>query len=76
MPRGFKQELKIENSQPRLFDMDEISSIREERRQQFMEQGIDDEKGGLSVFNKILQDYKVYRNKKVNKKKLKHLIQK
>ena len=35
-----------------------------------MEQGIEDEKGGLSVFNKILQDYKVYRNKKVNKKKL------
>ena len=39
-----------------------------------MEQGIDDEKGGMSVFNKILQDYKVYRNKKVNKKKLKRVI--
>lgn len=40
-----------------------------------MEQGIDDEKGGLSVFNKILQDYKVYRNKKVSKKKMKQLIE-
>lgn len=41
-----------------------------------MEQGIDDGKGGLSVFNKILQDYKVYRNKKVSKKKLRQVIQK
>lgn len=54
--------------------MDEISSIKEERREEFMEQGIDDEKGGLTVFNKILQDYKVYRNKKVSKKKMKEVI--
>ena len=40
--------------------MDEISSIREER-QQFMEQNMS---GEMSVFNKILQDYQKYRNKK------------
>lgn len=36
-----------------------------------MEQAISDQTGGMSVFNKILQDYKVYRDKKGNKKKLK-----
>lgn len=72
MPQGFKNQVKKEHGgdRPRLFSMDEISSIKEER-QQFIEQGMDEEIGGVSVFNKILQDYKVYRNKKVNKKKMK-----
>ena len=49
--------------------MDEISSIKEER-QQFMEQNLT---GEMSVFNKILSDYKVYRNKKVDKGKMKQV---
>ena len=49
--------------------MDEISSIKEER-QQFMEQNMS---GEMSVFNKILQDYKMYRNKRVDKGKMKEV---
>ena len=51
--------------------MDEISSIKEER-QQFMEQNMSAE---MSVFNKILSDYKMYRNKKVDKRKMSEVRQ-
>jgi tmRNA-binding protein len=52
--------------------LSEISSIREER-EQFLDQGIDQNSDGVSVFNKILQDYKIYKHKKVDPKKLKKL---
>jgi hypothetical protein len=67
MPRGFKLEEKTEGQamHPRLLEMDEISSIKEER-QQFMEQNME---GEMSVFNKILHDYKIYKDLKGNRKK-------
>mgnify|MGYP006897239858 CR=1 FL=1 len=70
MPRGFKmEEEKPERRPTRMMEMDEISSIKEER-QQFMEQNLS---GEITVFNKILADYKVYRNKKVDKNKIKEV---
>ena len=71
MPRGFKMEEKTEGRPNRMLEMDEISSIKEER-QQFMEQNMS---GQMSVFNKILSDYKQYRNKKVDKGKMNEVRQ-
>ena len=71
MPRGFKMEQNDSNFRARILSIDQISSIKEER-DQFMEQQQQSQYDG-SVFNKILQDYKKYRHKKVDKKKLKQI---
>ena len=73
MPRGFGAEQVNEVFPQRALSMDEISSIREER-QQFVQQDLGNR--GLdspSVFNKILQDYKKYKDKKVDRKKLRNM---
>jgi len=73
MPRGLGKEQLKETYGDRVLDVDEISSIKEERMQ-FMEQEMGNrELDSPTVFNKILQDYKKYRNKKIDKKKLKKL---
>lgn len=56
-----------------MHSIDDVSSIREER-ELFAEQALAEQNPiEMSVFNKILQDYTIYKNKKINHKKLKQL---